>query len=45
MADIALFSSKNSGKNKSTHFNDLEKDRQNQQISSWKLQHDTPADH
>jgi diguanylate cyclase (GGDEF)-like protein/PAS domain S-box-containing protein len=44
MADIALYSSKRSGKNKTTHYKDIEADPQ-KRISDWKIQHDTPADH
>jgi diguanylate cyclase (GGDEF)-like protein/PAS domain S-box-containing protein len=44
MADIALYLSKRSGKNKATHYHDVEGDSQ-KQISAWRLQHDTPADH
>lgn len=44
MADQALYSSKRNGKNLITHFNDLEIDP-NENLSSWNLKHDTPADH
>jgi diguanylate cyclase (GGDEF)-like protein/PAS domain S-box-containing protein len=44
MADVALYSSKHSGKNKAIHYNDIEADPQNQ-ISDWKIKHDTPPDH
>lgn len=44
MADIALYLSKGSGKNKATHYYDIDADSQ-QQISVWRIQHNTPADH
>ena len=44
MADIALYSSKRSGKNKATHYDDIETDPE-KQISDWKIRHDTPPDH
>lgn len=41
MADMALYISKRTGKNKATHFNDIETGAQ---LSSWKIHHDTPTD-
>jgi diguanylate cyclase (GGDEF)-like protein len=44
MADKALYFSKQSGKNKVTHFNDLVLDPQ-ENLSNWKIHHETPTDH
>lgn len=43
MADKALYSSKRSGKNKVTHFHDLEMEP-SENLSAWKIKHETPAD-
>jgi diguanylate cyclase (GGDEF)-like protein/PAS domain S-box-containing protein len=44
MADKALYFSKQSGKNKVTHFNDLVLSS-DENLSNWKIQHETPTDH
>lgn len=44
MADKALYFSKHSGKNKATHFNDLVITPE-ENLSNWKIQHETPTDH
>ncbi len=44
MADKALYFSKQSGKNKVTHFNDL-MILPEENLSNWKIQHETPTDH
>jgi diguanylate cyclase (GGDEF)-like protein/PAS domain S-box-containing protein len=43
-ADKALYFSKQSGKNKVTHFNDLVIPPE-ENLSNWKIQHETPTDH
>ena len=43
MADKALYSSKSSGKNKVTHFHDLELDP-DENLFAWKIKHETPTD-
>ena len=44
MADKALYFSKQAGKNKVTHFNDLDLDSE-ENLSNWKIHHETPTDH
>jgi len=44
MADKALYFSKESGKNRVTHFNDLDLEPQ-ENLSKWKIRHETPTDH
>jgi hypothetical protein len=43
MVDRALYYSKRTGKNRVTHFNDLPINQQ-ENLSNWKIQHETPAD-
>lgn len=43
MVDQALYHSKRTGKNRVTHFNDLTFNQQ-ENLSDWKIQHDTPTD-
>jgi diguanylate cyclase (GGDEF)-like protein/PAS domain S-box-containing protein len=43
MADKALYASKNSGKNKVTHFHDLEL-APGEDLFAWKIKHETPTD-
>lgn len=43
MADKALYSSKKSGKNKVTHFNDLDLEPE-ENLASWKIKHEPPSD-
>ena len=43
MADKALYASKNSGKNKVTHFHDLELNP-SENLFDWKIKHETPTD-
>jgi diguanylate cyclase (GGDEF)-like protein/PAS domain S-box-containing protein len=43
MADKALYFSKKSGKNRVTHFNDLDLEPQ-ENLSNWKIKHETPPD-
>jgi diguanylate cyclase (GGDEF)-like protein/PAS domain S-box-containing protein len=44
MADKALYFSKQSGKNIVTHFNDLVTEPE-ENLSKWKIHHETPTDH
>jgi len=44
MADKAFYFSKQSGKNRVTHFNDLVLNPK-ENLSTWKIHHETPTDH